>query len=70
MKTVYCSTWRLGREMSTTTKKYEPFPPKIETGILDVTTRQMIKIKSHDYFSRYKMKQSTKNIFTPLEKHH
>ena len=37
MKTVYCSTWRLGREMSTTTKKYEPFPPKIETAILDVT---------------------------------
>ena len=36
IKTVYCSTWRLGRKMSTTTKKYEPFPPKIETAILDV----------------------------------
>ena len=36
IETVYFSTWRLGPKMCTSAKNYEPFPPKIETAILDV----------------------------------
>ena len=48
IETVYFSTWRLGPKMCTSAKNYEPFPPKIETAILDVKSVKFKTTKTHE----------------------